>query len=241
MSPVDRLEWLRALALTKAPGYALRVGAVLALHANSASGESRPGLRNALGADDAKRGAAWLRSHGWVQVGAAPLGKATSYTLTRGTEAPGAPKHPGHRSTTPRGTEAPGPGAPKPPEPGIPSIEPRILAKPHDEVPPGGASAGRAFLLKDGEVWTMPSDLLATLTRAYPGKNVEAELDKAAAWLVCNPTRRKTDKGMPRCLNGWLRRAKECAPAATPFPTLPPDDDDDDGVHYRPTFKRAAQ
>ena len=86
----------------------------------------------------------------------------------------------------------------------------------------------------------MKSDLLATLTRAHPGKDVPGELDRAAAWLACNPTKGKTAKGMPRFLNGWLQRADGCAPAATPFPPLPPDDDDDDGVHYRPTFKKTT-
>lgn len=46
------------------------------------------------------------------------------------------------------------------------------------------------------------------LQRAFPGVNIRAELAKARAWCVTNPTKRKTAKGVPRFLNGWMERAQ---------------------------------
>ena len=63
MSPLDRLDWMRHLAITAAPACACKVAAVLAFHANSETGRSWPGLGNALGAHTAKRGARWLVTH----------------------------------------------------------------------------------------------------------------------------------------------------------------------------------
>ena len=41
----------------------------------------------------------------------------------------------------------------------------------------------------------------------YPTIDVIAETKKAKAWLISNPTNRKTSKGMTRFLNGWFSRA----------------------------------
>ena len=46
------------------------------------------------------------------------------------------------------------------------------------------------------------------LQRAFPGVNIRAVLAKARAWCVTNPTKRKTAKGVPRFLNGWMERAQ---------------------------------
>ena len=43
----------------------------------------------------------------------------------------------------------------------------------------------------------------------YPGVDVEIEFRKALNWLHADPKRRKTHKGMPRFLVGWLNRAQD--------------------------------
>lgn len=61
---------------------------------------------------------------------------------------------------------------------------------------------GRQFLNINGE--------LSVWREAYPAINVEAELRKAAAWLVANPKNKKSQYG--RFLNSWLSRAQDSAP-----------------------------
>ena len=60
-----------------------------------------------------------------------------------------------------------------------------------------------------GSSWGMPRSLLEELKRAYPPLDVPAEARLARAWLVANPTKRKTPNGMPRFLNSWLTRAND--------------------------------
>lgn len=48
-------------------------------------------------------------------------------------------------------------------------------------------------------------------TPAYPGVDVHAEALKAKAWLDANPTKRKTQSGVPRFLVSWLGRAQDDA------------------------------
>jgi hypothetical protein len=43
---------------------------------------------------------------------------------------------------------------------------------------------------------------------AFPGVDVPAEYLKADSWLAANPTKRKTPRGMPKFLNGWMERAQ---------------------------------
>lgn len=47
-----------------------------------------------------------------------------------------------------------------------------------------------------------------TWSDAYPGIDVVAELRKARAWLISNPTRGKTARGIPRFCNAWLEKAQ---------------------------------
>ncbi len=67
------------------------------------------------------------------------------------------------------------------------------------------------FVLKTCEHWQLPQAKLDQYRRTYPGKDIGAELRKAGQWLIDNPKRRKTKRGMPKFLNGWLSR---CGPAA---------------------------
>jgi len=55
--------------------------------------------------------------------------------------------------------------------------------------------------------WAIPPSLYRDLVALYPDVDVLGELRKARAWIITNPTRRKTARGMPRFLNSWLARA----------------------------------
>ncbi|MFP4501187.1 MAG: hypothetical protein ACLFTT_09330 [Candidatus Hydrogenedentota bacterium] len=70
-----------------------------------------------------------------------------------------------------------------------------------------GDAAVFAFPLKSGDTWTPPNDLLNELAAAFPAVDLEGELRRARAWLVSNSSKRKTARGMPKFLNGWLARA----------------------------------
>jgi len=58
--------------------------------------------------------------------------------------------------------------------------------------------------------WTIP-DLLQTQWRgAYPALTLDAELSKAAAWLIANPKNQKSNYA--RFLTNWLTKAQDRAP-----------------------------
>ncbi len=57
----------------------------------------------------------------------------------------------------------------------------------------------------------LPVMIFETFQESYPGIDVMAELHKARAWLVTNPSHRKTLKGMPKFLNSWLARSQNGA------------------------------
>jgi len=59
--------------------------------------------------------------------------------------------------------------------------------------------------------WTLTASKLQQYREAFPGIDVLAECRKARQWLIDNPPRRKTAKGMPRFLNSWLSRAQDRA------------------------------
>lgn len=96
----------------------------------------------------------------------------------------------------------------------------RKRSKPNQEPDPG---SGLLFPLKTHsspenqdvpDSWELPLKKLNLWKRTYPAVGIESELAKAAAWLDANPTRRKTARGMPAYLVGWLGRAWPREPAA---------------------------
>jgi len=56
------------------------------------------------------------------------------------------------------------------------------------------------------ENWDLTQDLVDEFIKAYPGIDVLAECRRAHTWIICNPTKRKTSRGMPRFLNTWLEK-----------------------------------
>lgn len=56
--------------------------------------------------------------------------------------------------------------------------------------------------------WTCPLRLIDAMTTAYPGIDVDAQMRIAVAWCLANKSKRKTPRGMPKFLNGWMERAQ---------------------------------
>ena len=63
------------------------------------------------------------------------------------------------------------------------------------------------FLLRSGQTWTILAETICDYQDTFRRVAVVAELRKAQQWLVANPQRRKTPKGMPRFLTNWLLKA----------------------------------
>jgi hypothetical protein len=55
--------------------------------------------------------------------------------------------------------------------------------------------------------WTPSGLLWGKLCAVYGAAFVIQQCGEADAWLYANKTRRKTHRGMPRFLNGWMARA----------------------------------
>lgn len=55
--------------------------------------------------------------------------------------------------------------------------------------------------------------------------NVDRELKRARQWLVDNPTKKKTAKGMPKFLSGWLARENDKGGRGGTAQAEPPPDD----------------
>jgi hypothetical protein len=68
-------------------------------------------------------------------------------------------------------------------------------------------ASGFEFVIAGGKHWTLPAATLQRYHDTFPVMDVEAELRKAALWLESDVGHRKTAKGMPKFLTGWLNRA----------------------------------
>lgn len=60
--------------------------------------------------------------------------------------------------------------------------------------------------LKNGDDYVVTENDVKEFERLYPGIDVDAQMRKATAWLKSNSQKRKTKRGMPRFLNGWISR-----------------------------------
>jgi hypothetical protein len=59
--------------------------------------------------------------------------------------------------------------------------------------------------------WTASERDIEVWTEAYPGVDCESQMRKAHAWVMSNPTRRKTRSGMPKFINGWLSKQQDAS------------------------------
>lgn len=62
------------------------------------------------------------------------------------------------------------------------------------------------MLTKDGE-YVVTEKTTHGFERLYPELDVETEMRKIMAWCLNNTAKRKTKRGMPRFINGWLNKA----------------------------------
>ena len=58
-----------------------------------------------------------------------------------------------------------------------------------------------------GSEWALTERQITEWQTAFPNLDIKAEAQKALAWVKANDGRRKTGKGMPGFLVGWLNRA----------------------------------
>ena len=63
--------------------------------------------------------------------------------------------------------------------------------------------------LNDRTEYPVSKAYLEEMSVLYPNADVMAELKKMRAWLINNPSRRKTKKGIQRFINSWLMREQD--------------------------------
>ena len=73
--------------------------------------------------------------------------------------------------------------------------------------PPGNGQL--ALPLVDGTEWPVPPEFLAQLDPLYPLVDVPATVIVMRGWLIGNPARRKTARGIKRFVTGWLAKEQE--------------------------------
>jgi hypothetical protein len=56
--------------------------------------------------------------------------------------------------------------------------------------------------------YLVSDQFLSDMQECYPEIDVPRQLQLMRAWLLSNPDRRKTQRGMKRFINSWLSRAK---------------------------------
>ena len=63
-----------------------------------------------------------------------------------------------------------------------------------------------------GQEVILDYNFITELKECYPLVDLNEELLKMRVWLLANPSKRKTNKGMPRFVNSWLNKVKVEAP-----------------------------
>ncbi|MCI2809370.1 hypothetical protein [Eoetvoesiella caeni] len=82
------------------------------------------------------------------------------------------------------------------------------------EAKASSAPARKIELDADGKWTGIPIAQRSTWETAYPALSLDAELAKAAAWILANPKNKKSNYA--RFLTNWLSRAQDSARPATP-------------------------
>lgn len=60
--------------------------------------------------------------------------------------------------------------------------------------------------LKNGTEYEVTETYVNDLKSAYPNKDLDNEFNRMRAWLISNPSKQKTSRGIKRFINGWLSR-----------------------------------
>lgn len=94
---------------------------------------------------------------------------------------------------------------------------PSPLARSSGEPDPAPEVFTELPLAHNGDLYPVTRAFISQMAPLYPGLDIESEVLRAKAWLINNPTRRKTKVGIPKFLNGWFaRQQNEHAPPETP-------------------------
>lgn len=105
------------------------------------------------------------------------------------------------------GEEGKGPDSLEPDKPA--SKQPLIDVPPTDDADQGELVIMATFpCVGASKEWQLTNAKLAEWQEAFPAMDVPAEVRKARQWLVDNPGRMKTAKGMTKFLFGWLERSQ---------------------------------
>ena len=62
--------------------------------------------------------------------------------------------------------------------------------------------------LNNGNEYPVSKEYFNKLSKKYGNTYVTVELEKMRIWCLKNPNKRKTEKGMPRFIVGWLKRGQ---------------------------------
>lgn len=65
------------------------------------------------------------------------------------------------------------------------------------------------LLLNDGSEYPVTEEQLKDLSELYPAVDIMQELRKMKGWLIANPFRRKTKRGILRFINHWLSKQQD--------------------------------
>ncbi len=74
---------------------------------------------------------------------------------------------------------------------------------------PAPDQSGILLPLSDKTDYNVPLSKIQKWTEAYPAVDVKQELRKMVVWLVANPQRKKTRRGVDRFINSWLSREQD--------------------------------
>lgn len=80
----------------------------------------------------------------------------------------------------------------------------KALATPPDESP-----VIQTLPLREGRDFPVRQSLVAELEPLYPAVDVAATLNEMKGWLIGNPDRRKTQRGIRRFITSWLQSEQE--------------------------------
>ncbi len=100
-------------------------------------------------------------------------------------------------------------------------------SKPSDSKP-ADPVVGEFPISGEPNIWYLKKSKMQEWTKVYGQQcDVRSELIKAKQWLIDNPVRRKTTKGMTRFLNTWLQNAINSNRAALPAGVTRPETPED--------------
>lgn len=168
-----------------------------------------------------------LVDDGWIEKSArkGPKGNSTNmYLVTLGGDRQSPrgsdTRSPGGDSVTPDGdtgslgSDTQSPGGSDTQSPGIShsfesvseSVSEPLGSASADDSPDGADDL--EFPTRCGKGYRPAQSLVEEIKAAYPTLDVSQELQRARLWLIANPSKRKTVRGMSKFLAGWMSRQK---------------------------------